>query len=158
MMDRKDFLKMGSAGMFSTALGINSKDPDKKLSCTDPRYRLISFSKSGGEMWDSSFVCTDLPDPVCQGSILNIKFKGKQMLFFSNPSSQTKRENLTIKASDDDGISWKWSFSIDKGPASYSDLVYPGKKDIGILYEKNSINAIVYSVNRIKYVVSRKSD
>jgi hypothetical protein len=36
----------------------------------------VAISKDGGEHWDSVYYDKQLPDPVCQGSLLNIKKRG----------------------------------------------------------------------------------
>ncbi len=39
------------------------------------KYRVVSLSKDGGETWDTTFVDHNLPDPVCEGSLLNVGIK-----------------------------------------------------------------------------------
>src|SRR5690606_30604168 len=56
------------------------------------RARIISISSDGGATWDTTFVDHNLPDPVNQGSILNVgKKKGKNILAFSNAADQKNR-------------------------------------------------------------------
>ena len=88
----------------------------------------------------------DLPDPVCQGSIISFfPKKGKHVLLFSNANSQTKRENLTVRSSTDDGQTWSTGKVIYPGPAAYSDLVIQQNGNIGVLYEKDGYKRIVYA-------------
>lgn len=114
------------------------------------KYRVLAFSKSGGEAWDTAYVSRELPDPICQGSMISFKHKGRDLVLFSNVASQTSRENLTIRASKNDGSSWPTAFVVDAGEASYSDLVQIGKKYIGIVYEKGNDGGIVYKRILIK--------
>ena len=111
----------------------------------DQKYRLVSKSTSGGQVWEKSSVETQLPDPVCQGSILNVPMsKRKSVLFFSNLNSTTKRENLTVYKSVDDGTTWALFRVVDAGSAAYSDLVQTANKQIGALYEKDNYRKIVF--------------
>jgi len=55
-------------------------------------------------------------------------------LFFSNPAS-TKRENMTLKMSEDDGATWARQYTVHSGPSAYSDIVMVSETEIGILYE-----------------------
>lgn len=88
----------------------------------------------------------DLPDPVCQGSIIAYQpKKGKPVLLFSNANSQTNRENLTVRISADDGQSWSAGKVIYPGAVAYSDLVIQQNGDIGVLYEKDGYKRIVYA-------------
>ena len=116
------------------------------------RARIISISSDGGATWDTTFVDHNLPDPVNQGSILNVgKKKGKNILAFSNAADQKNRDNLTLRISYDDGKTLSKSILVDKSEegykgawTAYSDIVKLGKKKIGILYEKDGYTDIVF--------------
>jgi len=112
----------------------------------DAMYRLQGFTSNAGESWDEVRVMKDLPDPVCQGSIINFTTKkGQHILLFSNANSQTERENLTVRRSTDDGQTWSAGQVVYAGPAAYSDLVIQKNGDIGVLYEKDEYERIVYA-------------
>ena len=119
-------------------------------------YRIVAISSTGGESWDTAYVAKELPEPVCQGSMISFKFKGKHLVLFSNPSSQTKRERLTIRASMDNGKSWPVSFLVDPGPSAYSDLVYVRHGEIGLLYEKGNNGGISYTSIPLKKIMKVK--
>jgi sialidase-1 len=118
----------------------------------DIRNRMIAYSSNGGEKWDTVFFNNDLIDPVCQGSILGIgEKKDKMVLASSNPADALKRDNLMIKISYDEGITWPKSMLVDKSSpgykgdwSAYSDLVLLNKNTIGILYERNNYSEIVF--------------
>ncbi|MFB9292607.1 sialidase family protein [Persicitalea jodogahamensis] len=112
----------------------------------DAKYRLQGFTKNAGESWDEVRVMKDLPDPVCQGSIIDYQpKKGQHVLLFSNANSQTKRENLTVRISTDDGQTWSAGKVIYPGPVAYSDLVVQKNSDLGVLYEKDGYKRIAYA-------------
>lgn len=111
----------------------------------DVKNRLLSLSKTGGESWEPVRIAQDLPDPVCQGSMIEYQpRRGKRMLLFSNPNSQTNREKLAIRFSTDDGQSWSAGKTVYGGPAAYSDLVVQQDGSVGVLYEKDKYTRIVY--------------
>jgi sialidase-1 len=111
----------------------------------DQKYRLTTRSTTGGSVWEKAQVETQLPDPVCEGSILSAKAsRKKSALFFSNLNNTTKRENLTLYTSTDDGKSWQVFKVVDSGSSAYSDLVQPRNGHIGILYEKDDYRKVVY--------------
>ena len=106
--------------------------------------RLVANSADGGITWQEVRVDYSLVDPVCQGSVLSYN----KSLFFSNPSS-TKRENMTIKMSTDDGGTWPKSYRVYSGPAAYSDIVMTSDTHIGIFYEagyNKPYEGIVFSI------------
>ena len=119
-----------------------------------PKARIISLSHDGGATWDTTFADPRLPDPVCEGSLINIgKRKGRQVLAFCNPADTANRDNLTLRISFDEGRNWQKSVLISRKTAAgngdhaaYSDLVITGKRKIGVLYEKNNYREIFFSV------------
>ena len=122
----------------------------------DVRARYIAISSNGGQSWDTSYFDKNLPDPVCQGSLLTIGKKRKQnILAFSNAADEMRRDNLTLSISFDDGKTWKKNFVIYKNPsqpdaAAYSDIVKLSGKKIGVLYEKDNYSKIVFTVVKWK--------
>lgn len=119
----------------------------------DHRARIVAISTTGGASWDTVYVDTNLPDPVCQGSILTIGVrKGKHILAFCNPADQKRRDNLTLRISYDEGRTWKKNILIDKSKdgdnsfTAYSDLVKLSPHSIGVIYERNNYSQIVFTI------------
>lgn len=114
------------------------------------KARIVALSSDGGARWDTAYFDMNLPDPVCQGSILTVgSHKGKAIVAFSNAADTSKRDNLTLRISTNDGLTWKRSYKIDQtgvaGNAAYSDLVMLSKREIGVLYEKNKYQQIIFT-------------
>lgn len=117
----------------------------------DVKARIVAISSDGGAHWDSTYFDHNLPDPVCEGSILTIgKYKNKNVLAFSNAADTVERDNLTLRISFDDGKTWEKRYLIDKGSdgkrdfTAYSDLVQTAKNAVGVLYERNGYKEIVF--------------
>lgn len=118
----------------------------------DVKARIVALSEDGGQTWSSISIDKNLPDPVCEGSLLELGMKkGKQMLAFCNAADTERRNNLTLRISMDEGITWKENILIDKSPdnkkdyTAYSDIVKMNKKNIGVLYERNGYAEIVFT-------------
>jgi len=56
------------------------------------------------------------------------------VLLFTNPSSQ-RRDNLTLRASFDEGRTWPVARSIDPRPSACSCLAALSHDTVGVLYE-----------------------
>lgn len=118
----------------------------------DIRSRILAFSSDGGQTWDEAYFEGQLPDPVCQGSILNLgKENGKTILAHSNPSDPKDRNNLSVKISFDEGKTWSKTIVVDRasGPekqswTAYSDLVNLNDTQMGIIYERDNYREIVF--------------
>lgn len=118
----------------------------------DSKLRIVAISKNGGENWDSIYFDQNLPDPVCEGTILNIgKKKGKNILAFCNAANTKKRNNLTLRISYNEGKNWQLSIPVDMDSTNeksdftaYSDIVGLSKNKIGVLYERDNYSQIVF--------------
>lgn len=105
--------------------------------------RAHSISHDGGVTWTAEGLDRDLPDPVCQASILRYNWPDpgtRGRVLFSNPAS-TRRENMTVRISYDDGKSWPVSKSLSPGPSAYSCLAVLPDRSLACLYERGMTNA-----------------
>lgn len=120
----------------------------------DIRARLVAKSTDGGQSWNSISFDKNLPDPVCEGSILNLGIKkGKHVLAFCNAADTVKRNNLTLRISFNEGETWEKQILIDNSTdpkkrdfTAYSDIVRLSKNQIGVFYERDGYAQIVFSV------------
>lgn len=119
----------------------------------DIRARIVAISDDGGETWNTVYFDHLLPDPVCEGSLLNVgEYNGKNILAFCNPADTINRNNLTLRISYDDGESWPLAILVDKSDdpdkmksfTAYSDIVRLNSGEIGILYERDNYSEIVF--------------
>jgi len=106
------------------------------------RQRQEAFSDDGGETWRDQFVRPDLFEPICQASLQRgpKTADGSPTLLFANPSNPDDRSNLTVRGSDDEGLTWSYARELQPGPAAYSDLAVLGDGQILCLYEAGNDN------------------
>lgn len=97
-------------------------------------HRTLAFSDDGGISWNNGRLDSDLIDPLCQASLLRGEGTTSNILFFSNPAS-SKRENLTIRMSTDQGLTWPKKHQVYAGPSAYSDMVVMDHRTIGVVFE-----------------------
>lgn len=119
----------------------------------NPKCRIVAISHDGGVHWDTTYYDHHLPDPVCQGSLLNIGEKHhKSILAFCNNDDTTGRQNLTLRMSLDGGKTWPKKYLVDKRGEStaYSDIVKTAKHKVGVLYERKGYSQIVFKVLKWK--------
>ncbi len=107
------------------------------------RQRQQAFSDDGGETWRDQFVRPDLFEPRCQASLHRgpNTAEGKPTLLFANPSNPDDRSNLTVRGSDDEGLTWTFARELQPGPAAYSDLAVLGDGQILCAYEAGEQHA-----------------
>lgn len=117
------------------------------------RQRILAYSSDGGATWEEEYFEPQLPDPVCQGSLLALGTEnGKTLLAHSNASDPKDRNHLKVKISMDEGRTWEGTIPIDSTSDStknswtaYSDLVLLDRDTLGILYERDNYREIVFS-------------
>ncbi|MCA6495194.1 MAG: exo-alpha-sialidase [Chitinophagaceae bacterium] len=118
----------------------------------DQKFRLISRSRDAGRSWDTTYLEKNLIDPVNQGSVLTLGYSGKNAIIaHSHAQDSTRRNNLMLHISRDDGRSWKPYLVIDQAPegaskdyTAYSDLVVFQTNRLGVLFERNGYREIVW--------------
>ena len=116
---------------------VELNDGSLMLNCRDNRggARTVGVTKDMGKTWvmhptDSKA----LNEPVCMASLLSMG----ERLIFSNPNTRRGRYNMTIKVSEDEGMTWPddWHSLYDsRNGSGYSCLAPIGKDHVGVLYE-----------------------
>ena len=116
---------------------VELRDGSLMLNCRDNRggSRTVGVTKDLGETW--TMHPTDrkaLNEPVCMASLIRMGDR----LIFSNPNTRRGRHSLSIKISEDDGMTWpeKWHTVYDARLGNgYSCLAPIGDDHVGVLYE-----------------------
>jgi len=135
-----------AAQISNTGLYMNSRNQQGNV-----KSRIVSYSNDGGVSWDTTYYDKNLPDPVNQGAVLSWQRKGKYILAVSNAASTSRRDNLTLRLSKDQGKTWYFNQVVAKAPehakgdyTAYSDLVLLSKDNIGVLFEKENYSKIIF--------------
>lgn len=92
--------------------------------------RAVAISRDGGATFGPAGHDASLIDPGCNAAIL----RWKTRLLFSNAASG-KRENLTLKQSLDEGLTWTTVRLLYAGPSAYSTMVTLRDGSVGVMYE-----------------------
>ena len=100
------------------------------------RTRAQSRSRDGGLSWSEVVHEDTLPEPICQASM--IALDGGRRLVFSNPASSSSRTAMTVRTSDDGGVTWSEGILLHAGPSAYSCLTELADGGIGCLYERGT--------------------
>ena len=116
--------------------------------------RAVARSADGGQTWP---VVTDdfaLVEPICQASLVRYTYErnaGRNRLLFSNPAShprdpgQNRRRRMVVRLSYDEGQTWPEAKCIHYGSSAYSCLTVLPDRTIGLLYEKDDYERIVFT-------------
>ena len=134
---------------------LNMRNYDKSI-----RARQVCFSKDGGLTWQGQRHDEELIEPTCQASIRRLRWPDKErpgVILFSNPASTSNRDKLTIRASYDDGATWKYSRELYSGGSAYSCLVILKNEEVGNLFEKDGYKRIAFARFDLDWVKSKPS-
>lgn len=118
----------------SVMLNIRHEGPAK--------FRGVTTSPDGVKDWSPIRFDEALPEPVCFGTIQRYSGgksgTGKNIFLFANPHNTTdrKRQNLSIKLSDDDGKTWPVNKVLEPGLSAYSDLAVGPDGKIYCFFER----------------------
>lgn len=103
-------------------------------------------SYDGGVTWEDFEFIEDLLNPVCQFSVMRYPDDEKDIILFSGPFTEDKRENGVLMISKDGGRSFSHVETIEKESFVYSCLTLTGDKEIGVLYETEDDKGRITSV------------
>ena len=119
---------------------INCRDNRNRGLPDGQNGRTVAVTKDLGKNWELH--PTDrkaLPEPTCMASLIRIDHKKHgPLLVFSNPATGEGRFNMTLKVSNDEGMTWpkQWHTLYDARPgAGYSCLTQVDDNHVGVLYE-----------------------
>lgn len=122
----------------------------------------VAYSKNGGESWQDFRLDESLPQPVCQMSVIKLENTEKPTVVFINPADRRRRQNGTVRLSEDDGETFKWSRLLKEGDFVYSSAVQMKNGEIGVLFEPNTecreIKFASFTTDWIKGGGKNKSD
>ncbi len=125
---------------------LRNDRPGTSLWNTSKHRRIMAGSiETGFPGWS---IETELPDPKCEGSIMRYNTDAPARIIFLNPNSQSKRCNMTVRISYDEGNSWARSRPIydwntcDYAPITvakggYSSMIKTSDYAVGALIEIN---------------------
>lgn len=103
--------------------------------------RYVHLSNDKGKTWRTK-PDSNLVDPGCNASIYFQKENNH--LYFTNLKHPSQRRNLVLHSSTDFGHSWQLDQVIETGSAAYSSMVNLSNNEIGVLYERNDYQEIVF--------------
>ena len=133
--------------------------------------RYVHTSTDQGLSWKTKADST-LIDPGCNASIIRYTSKKdgytKNRLLFSNAKMINGRQNLTVRVSYDEGLTWTEGKTIYPGSAAYSSLTILENDEIGLFFEKDdytenpfvsfSLEWLTNGKDKIKKTSSRSSE
>ncbi len=103
--------------------------------------RLISRSRDDGLTWTEPARDEALIEPTCQASLIRYSWPSdsqRSTLLFANPDHPSKRKQMTIRVSYDEGRTWPVRKMIDPGSSGYCCLARLKDGRIGLLYERDN--------------------
>ena len=107
--------------------------------------RAVATTNDGGKTWSKIIDDTQLTEPKCQASLIRYTDVrdgfSRNRLLFVNPANRSRRVNMTVRLSYDEGKTWPISKVIHPGPSAYSCLAVLKDGTIGLLYENGRISA-----------------
>jgi sialidase-1 len=148
---RSDTTECAVVELSDGSLMLNMRDNRNRTDTSETNGRAVSVTHDRGRTWVRH--PTDrgaLPEPVCMASLIShARADGRHVLFFSNPNSRTRRENMTVRVSLDDGMTWPADRQIvlDKEGGAYSSLVMIDDQTLGILYESSVADLVFQTMD-----------
>ena len=105
--------------------------------------RAVYVTRDLGRTWEPHSSDGQLVEPVCMASLI----KAGNLFLFSNPADAGERKNITIRVSEDGGVTWPRQILLDEGTGwGYSCLTMIDQNTVGILYESSQAHMTFQAV------------
>lgn len=95
----------------------------------------VAYSKNGGESWEDFSLDKNLPQPICQTSVIKIENAEKPYVVLLNAANRKQRKCGTVRLSEDDGETFPYSRVLKEDDFVYSSLALLPDGKIGALFE-----------------------
>ena len=105
------------------------------------KARLAAWSHDDGETWSDVVEAEAILDPGCQGSVVTLPARRddeRELLLLCCPASTTRRQNITLSGSYDEGETWPVSTVLFPGFSAYSDLAIGPDMSVFCMYERGT--------------------
>ncbi len=124
-------------------LMLNMRDDRNRSDKGETNGRAVAVTSDLGQTWSAHPTSNSaLPEPNCMASLIaaDVKVDGvtSRVLFFSNPDDKSSRVNMTVKMSQDEGMTWPAENAVKLYSPQcygYSCLTMVDEEHVGILYE-----------------------
>ncbi|MFT5734132.1 MAG: sialidase-1 [Planctomycetota bacterium] len=104
--------------------------------------RFTALSIDGGVTFGPMTQDATLIDPRVNASIQRyssvVDGDPSSLVLFTNPASTVARQNMTVRMSRDETLSWPISRAIHVGPSGYSSAVVLPDRSVGLFYERGA--------------------
>lgn len=101
-----------------------------------------------GGTWSPLYRLPAVPDPVCQATVSHWKSRHnghpREWILFANPATGG-RNGMTIRLSQDGGLSWPISRLLYSGTSAYSCLTTLSDGSIGLFFERDNYTKITFA-------------
>ena len=145
---RSDTTESAVVELSDGSLMLNSRDNRNRQDKSKTNGRAVSVTSDLGDHW--TIHGSDhgaLPEPVCMASLISHQLDdGRSVLFFSNPHHTSKRKQMTVQMSLDDGTTWAKRILLDEEGGAYSSLVMVDDNTLGILYESSRADLVFQTI------------
>ena len=109
---------------------------------SNSRYRRAYVTRDLGRSWTPHASNGLMVEPTCEASLIHVDAAdnslGKDLTIFSNPHSNSGRNNISIQISLDKGVTWPHILTLDSGSGNgYTCLTMVDSSTVGLLYESS---------------------
>lgn len=150
-----DCTECNAAELSDGTIMLNMRD-NRNRGKRSPNGRRVCVTSNLGDTWTEHPTSHKvLTEPTCMASLYRHDYSNKEgkkgsLLLFVNPDNFKSRDNLTLKASFDDGMTWSennWIILDQTKGKGYSSITSVDDDTIGILYESGLADLIFLKIN-----------
>jgi len=111
--------------------------------------------------WSTIYRLPSVPDPVCQATVIQWKSRlaghPREQILFANPAAGG-RNGMTIRLSQDGGLTWPVSRMLYGGSSAYSSLTVLPDGSVGLLFERDNYTKITFARVEADWIMNPDAD
>ena len=148
--DENKVIEVGNTGLGAESSGVCSTGAQLgegagsrtllMLARARPLARLAR-STDAGRTFTEAVAAPALVDPSCNGGIARLG----NLLVVSLPDHPSERTRLSLRISDDGGVTWSKAILVDPGAAAYSDLIALADGSLALAWETDDYQRILFA-------------
>lgn len=105
--------------------------------------RLASTSSDGGASWSAPW--HTLTETECEASTVSLPAHPAGPHLVMSSAFSSKRENMTLHTSADNGRTWQAKVAVYSGGAAYSSLIAQGDDTVALVFERDNYRALAFA-------------
>jgi sialidase-1 len=159
--NENEFLELDDGRLLFSGRTPSGSNGQRAWSHFTPATPAVGVDSLKDGTWSTLYRLPAVPDPVCQATVIQWKSRlaghPREWLLFANPATGG-RNGMTIRLSQDGGLTWPVSRLLYPGSSAYSSLTILQDGSIGLFFERDNYTKITFARVEEAWLMNPEAD